>query len=179
VKSALVLLLAGAVATMAQGVLATLLGPRACPDLGLLFVIAIGLCWRSAGGGLVLAGALGALADLLSGSLLGQHTLLRLFAYAASRVLSRRLNLRGALPQALFVMGLTAANAVALGALTAFFWPGSPGGPALAADLVVHALANGVCAPFVTGATDRLLARAGDEEAGRRTLRLEPRGFAP
>jgi len=178
VKRVLGLLVVGTLAAMLQGAVAGFIPARFCPDLGFLIAVAIGLCWRSTAGGLVVAASLGFVADLLSGSLLGQHALLRVLAFGAARLPSRNLNLRGPLPQALFVAGLTAANAVAVGALTAFFSPGAGFGIAALGDLPAHACVNAVFAPFVTRATEALLGRLGDEEAGRRLLRLEPRRWA-
>jgi rod shape-determining protein MreD len=178
VKRVLGLLVVGTLAAMLQGAVAGFIPARFCPDLGFLIAVAIGLCWRSTAGGLVVAASLGFVADLLSGSLLGQHALLRVLAFGAARLPSRNLNLRGPLPQALFVAGLTAANAVAVGALTTFFSPGAGFGVAALGDLPAHACVNAVFAPFVTRATEVLLGRLGDEEAGRRLLRLEPRSWA-
>jgi rod shape-determining protein MreD len=178
VKRVLALLVVGTLAAMLQGAVAGFMPARFCPDLGFLIAVAIGLCWRSTAGGLVVAASLGFVADLLSGSLLGQHALLRVLAFGAARLPSRNINLRGPLPQALFVAGLTAANALAVGALTAFFSPGAGFGVAALGDLPVHAGVNAAFAPFVTRATEALLGRLGDEEAGRRLLRLEPRRWA-
>lgn len=176
-RRALALLALGLLLTMAQGVAATVLPARWCPDLGLLLAVAIGLCWRSAVGGIVVASAIGYVADLLSGTLLGQHALLRVLAFGVARAGSGHLNLRGALPQAAFVALLTLGNAAALAATTAFFIPTA--GLVLAAPgaLAAHAFANAVCAPLVTGLTARLVALLGSEEGGRRMLRLEPRSF--
>ena len=110
-------------------------------------MIALGLCWRSPVGGVCVAAAIGFATDLLSGSLLGQHALLRLAAYAAARVGSRHLNLRGALPQVAFVAGLTAANALALALLTSFFSPGSGAGIVAVRELLPQALANAALRP--------------------------------
>ena len=84
-KAALAFLGLGALAIVVQGALVGVFPARWCPDLGFLMVIGLGTRWRSSGGGLVISAALGYLADLLSGSLLGQHLLLRMFAYAAAR----------------------------------------------------------------------------------------------
>jgi rod shape-determining protein MreD len=175
VRAALVLLGLGALAPMIQGAAAAYLPARFVPDLSLLLVFAIGLHWGSALGGLVLAALLGFVADLLSGSLLGQHALLRMLAFGGARVAAQSLNLRGALPQATFVTGLTLANAAALAGLTAFFTGGSEY-PLLAwRDLLPQSVANAVAGVAVAAATGRLL-RLVSEDDGRRTLRLDPRG---
>ena len=145
-KPALVLLAVGAAATLLQAVAATFVAPRFLPDLGLLLVVALGLCWRSTAAGLVLAAVLGYLTDLLSGALLGQHALVRLGVFAAARLASRHLNLRSAPPLAVFAVGVTVANAAAIGGLTAFFSTGLGFDRAMAADLLPHVLANALFA---------------------------------
>ncbi len=166
----------GAVALTLQGAVATFIPPRFCPDLGLLLVVALGLCWRSPVGGVCVTAAIGFASDLLSGSLLGQHALMRLAAYAMARVGSRHLNLRGPLPQAIFVAGVTAANAIALSLLTSFFSPGSGAGIVAFRDLLPHALVNAAFAPFVAFITERAVVRLGDEDGGQRLLPLGSRG---
>lgn len=172
------LLAVGVLALMVQGVAAQVVPARLLPDLGLLFVIGIALSVRSAALGVLLAALLGYTTDLLSGSLLGQHALLRMFAYAAARFGSARLNLRGPLPQVVFVVILSVAHAVLLAALLAFFVP-HLGSPLLSLrDLAPHALLNGLAAPLVTQAVGALAARLGDDD-GTRPMRLETRTFAP
>jgi rod shape-determining protein MreD len=174
-KRGLALLLAGVVALMLQGAAALVVPARFLPDLGLLLVIGLALCLRSTAAGVLLAALLGYASDLLSGTLLGQHALLRMAAYAAARFGSARLNLRGPLPQALFVMLLSVAYACALWALVAFFVPGAGGAPLLTLhELLPHAVVNGVCAPFVSAAAAALSSRLGDDEPGK-PMRLEPR----
>jgi cell shape-determining protein MreD len=174
VKRVLGLLGLGAAALTLQGAVATFVPPRYCPDLGFLLVVALGLCWRSATGGICVSAAIGYAADLLSGSLLGQHVLLRLAAWAAARLGSRHLNLRGALPQAIFAAFLTGANALALALLTAFFSPGI--GIAAGRELLPQVIANTLFAPLVAAFTARAVARLGDEDGGQRLLPLAPRG---
>jgi rod shape-determining protein MreD len=176
VKRVLGLLGLGAVALTLQGAVASFLPARFCPDLGFLLVVALGLCWRSAVGGICVAGAIGYTSDLLSGSLLGQHALLRLAAYGVARFGNRHLNLRGALPQAIFVAVLTCANAFGMALLTSFFSPGTGVGMVAIRDLLPQAVANALFAPLVASGTARILARLGDEDGGQRVLPLAPRG---
>jgi rod shape-determining protein MreD len=175
VKLGLAFVLLGALTLMLQGVAASVLPTRFCPDLGFLLVIAVGLCWRSTTGGLLLAALLGYLTDLLSGSLLGQHMLLRIAAFVAARFASRHLNLRGPRPQAVFVAALTVANALGLVVLTAFFAPAVGLGPVALGDLLPHALVNALFAPGVAMVTQRLVSRLGDDPGAQRLLPLEPR----
>ena len=172
-KRAVVLFGVGALATMLQGAVATFLPARFLPDIGLLLVPGLALSWRSTIGGLLVAAALGYVADLYSGSLMGQLALLRVFCFVVSRVASRQLSLRGPLPQAAFAAFLTAVNAAGLFALTVFFGAGGVAPPLF--GLLVHACVNAICAPLVGLACERLLNFLGDEDAGRRLLRLEPR----
>lgn len=173
-KRALALLLLGVLATMLQGAVATFAPPLLVPDLGLLMVFAIGFCWRSAAGGVLLAATLGYVADLLSGSLLGQHALLRVLAFGAARLGSRHLNLRGPLPQVVFVAALTSLHALLLATLTSFFAGGVGPGSMAPGDLVAHSLVNALCAPVVAGLTARVVSRLGDEDSARRLVTLEP-----
>jgi rod shape-determining protein MreD len=159
-----------------QGAMASFVPARFFPDLAFLFVVALGLCWRSAVGGLCVAAAIGFATDLLSGSLLGQHALLRLAAHGAARVGSRHLNLRGALPQAVFVAFLTVANAVGLALLSSFFSSGAALGLAALGELLPQIAMNAACAPLVVAATGRAVAWLGDEDAGQRVIPLAPRG---
>lgn len=174
-KRTVALFLLGAFVPMLQGVAAYFLPARWVPDLGLLLVVALGLCWRTVGGGMALSCAIGFVADLLSGSLLGQHALLRMFAFGAARVGSQALNLRGPLPQAVFVAGLTVVNAGAFGALTAFFTPGPEMPWVVWRDVGPQALVNSIAAPIVAVLTAALVRTLSDDDAGRRLLRLEPR----
>lgn len=175
-RRAALVLAAGVFALVLQGGLAGVLPAALCPDLGLLVVVAIGLAWERSVPGLALAAALGYAADLLSGTLLGQHALLRLLAFWAARLASRKLNLRGAIPLAVFGAGLSLANGLGLLAITRFF--GAQAGPdwAWLADAIGHSLVTGACAPAVAVALERLLAWAGDEDSARRSLRLAARG---
>jgi len=178
VKQGLVLLALGVVALMVQGVVTQVLPAQLVPDFGLLLVVAIAVCLRGAASGVVLAALLGYATDLLSGSLLGQHALLRMAAYGVARFGSARLNLRGPLPQALFVGLLSVAHAVGLWGLFAFFAADS-GTPLLTLrELLLHALVNGIAGPFVTQGVGALLGRLGDDEASQRPLRLEPRSLS-
>ncbi len=176
-KRGALLLVVGLLALLFQGVAAAEIPARFVPDLGFLMVVAFGISLRSAVGGVTLAALLGFATDLLSGSLLGQHALLRMATLAATRLFSGRLNLRGPLPQAIFVTLLSVGDALALWALVAFFSPEASPGPGIRSGLLAHALVNGLCAPFVIAGTGRLLNLARGEEAAQRLMRLEPRDW--
>lgn len=171
-KQVIAVLVLGALAPMIQGVAGSFIAPRYVPDLGMLVVVGLGLHWRSVGGGLLLATALGFVADMLSGSLLGHHALLRIFAFCAARVGASQLNLRGPLPMMSFAAVFTVVSAAASGLLTAFFVAGAAHDWLRLRELVPQALINGVAAPFVIAVVARVCSSFGDAV---RTLALEGR----
>ena len=75
-KRAAAVLLIGSAALMLQGAVNAFVPVHLTPDLRFLLVVAVGLHWRSAAAGAVVAALLGFVADLLSGSLLGEQALL-------------------------------------------------------------------------------------------------------
>lgn len=174
-KRVLVLLAIGALAPMIQGAVGTFIPLRYCPDLGLLLVVGLGLCWRSTAGGLALSAALGLIADLLSGSLFGQHMLLRISAFGAARACSRQLNLRGVIPRAAFVIALTVVTALGSGALTSFFAAGPGVDGEMLRELIPHALINGAFAPLGVLLVERISRWLSEGDAGHQLLQLRPR----
>jgi rod shape-determining protein MreD len=176
VKRALALAGIAFLALIAQAALSRVLAPQWRPDLGLLLVVGFGLVLRSAAAGVLFAAFVGYLSDLFSGALLGQHVLLRMAAFAAARVGSRRLNLRGAMPLAIFVAALSAGHGLALYGLTAFFAPGDPLPIPPPGSFASEALVNGALAPLAVAGAARVCQALGDDE-GTRLMRLEPRKF--
>ena len=174
-KRVLALLAIGALAPMVQGAVGTFIPLHYLPDLGLLLVVGLGLCWRSTAGGLVLSAALGLIADLLSGSLFGQHMLLRIFAFGAARACSQKLNLRGVIPRAIFVSVLTVATTLGTGVLTSFFAAGPGVDGEMLRELVPHALINGAFAPLGVWFVERISSWFSDADAGHQLLQLRPR----
>jgi len=166
---------AGVFALVLQGALATLVPPPWCPDLGLLVVITIGLRWRALGTGLVLAAALGFAADILSGSLVGQHALLRVIAFASAYLAGRQLNLKGSLPLVVFTASVSFAYGIAVYAVSTFFV--GAGAPSLGwlVDGVQHAIVNGLLSTTVFSVVSRVAVWAGDSGARGRTLHIEAR----
>jgi rod shape-determining protein MreD len=177
-RRAAALLVLGIGCLVLQGAAATVAPPPYCPDLALLVVLGMGLRWEGLPSGFGLAAALGYATDVLSGSLLGQHVLLRLFAFAGAHLGSRQLNLRGPLPLALFAAGVTVAYGIGLLALTRFFATPAAASWSWGIDLIQHALVNAIFAPWVSSAVERVSAWTGEDEAGRRPLRLDPRRTA-
>ncbi len=169
-KPALAILLFGGVALVLRGVLAALLPAGLCPDLGLLVVIGLGLQLPGATG-LLLAALLGYAADVLAGSLLGQHALLFVLFFAATRVVGAQLDLQRGAPLVILTAAITAVHGIGLVSLSRFFadaasWP-------TAGQLGTQALVNAVVAPFVAAAIAAIAARLSDEE--RRAVELAPR----
>ena len=175
-KRALALAVLSLLVLIVQASAGRVLAPQWCPDLGLLVVVGFGLSLRNAATGTALAALVGYLSDLLSGSLLGQHMLLRMGAFGAARIGSRRLNLRGPVPLAIFAAVLSAAHGLALWALVTFFASGStPPWPPVG-DFFAQALVSGLLAPLVAAGVAWACQLLGDEE-GARLMRLEPRKF--
>jgi rod shape-determining protein MreD len=174
-KRVLALLAIGALAPMIQGAIGTFVPLQYCPDLGLLLVVGLGLCWRSTAGGIALSAALGLIADLLSGSLFGQHMLLRIFSFGAARACSQQLNLRGVVPRAIFVVALTVVTALGTGVLTSFFGVGRGVDGEMMRELIPHALINGACAPLGVWLVERISNWLSEIDSGHQLLQLRPR----
>ena len=169
------LLLIGLLIPVVQGAVAPFLPRGACPDVGLLLVIALGVSLRSTAAGVAVAAWIGFVSDLLSGSLLGHHALLRVLAFGAARITSLHMNLRGPFTQMALGGVLTLLSAFGTVALTAYF---ASGAATLApvAELVWHTGVNALIAPFAVAAGAKLIAWLEDD--GRRVLRLEPRSYS-
>jgi rod shape-determining protein MreD len=178
VKQGLALLVAGLLALVFQGALATVVPPPWCPDLGLLVVLCIGLRWRDLAAGLCLAALLGFGADLVSGSLMGQHALLRVLAFVSAFFAGRQLNLKGSLPLVIFSAAVTVGYGVALVAVSTFFVGHASFALGGVTDLVVHGIVNGLVAPFVYALVTRVSVWSGEDDAKSRTLHFDAHGRA-
>lgn len=165
----------GVFALLVQGTLATIVPAPWCPDLGLLVVISIGLRWSRPGMGLVLAAGLGFAADLLSGSLLGQHALLRVVVFSSALLAGRQLNLRGSLPLVVFVISVSLVYGVAVYVVSSFFVGAGAPGLLWALDGVKHSVVNGAFAIGVFSLVTRVTVWAGDDDAAMRTRRIDSR----
>jgi rod shape-determining protein MreD len=168
VKSFPALLLVGFLALVLQGALARMIPPPWCPDLGWLVVVALGLRWPRFVPGLFVAVILGYSMDLVSGSLMGQHALMRVLTYLAAALAARQLDLSGGLPVAILVFGATVVYGVTVVALLSFF-VGSEGVDfSVLVDAMGHGIANVIAAGPVLALVERILVRLSDEEVGRR-----------
>jgi len=88
-----------------------------------------------------------------------------------------QLNLLRALPRIAFVAGLSLAYDVSHAALAHWFAGVAAPGWTFASHALLHATANALCAPAGLLAVQQLVGLlSGDEEGGRRSLRVEPRG---
>lgn len=171
-KRASTLLGLGVAALVLQGALATLLPPPWCPDLVLLVLIGIGLRWQGFAGGLLLAALLGYATDLLSGSLLGQHALLDLFAFSGTVIAARQLNLRGTWPLAFFALVVTFLYGLVMLAITGFFVGGVELRLGWLGAQIIHAAVSGSCAPALSALVGRAASWA-DDDPGHRSLGLD------
>jgi rod shape-determining protein MreD len=168
VKTFLALLGIGLLALILQGAIARTIPPPWCPDFAWLVVVAVGLRWPSVLSGIWLAVILGYAMDLVSGSLMGQHALMRLLTFLAAALAARQLDLSGAVAVSILVFGMTLFYGVAVVAVLTSFVDAKGIGLPVLTDAFCHALANVVAMGPVLSLVERLLMRFSDEEIGRR-----------
>jgi cell shape-determining protein MreD len=106
--------------------------------------------------------------DLVSGSLMGQHALMRLLTYLAAALAARQLDLSGGIPVSLFVFGGTLVYGVVVVATLSFFVGAGGVDFRVLGDALCHGLANVIAAGPVISIVERILFRLSDEEVGRR-----------
>ena len=164
---------------MLQGALAPFLPPAFRPDLALLVVFALSLAWRNTATGLVLAAICGFVVDLFSGALLGQHALLSVLVFVATRALSVHVSMIGALPQMTCAAALTVVHAIGIVGLTAFFTPGADFSLPRFWVVVPRVAVNAIAAPGVSWIVSGLVAWVVGEDLGRRPLRIATRRWVP
>jgi rod shape-determining protein MreD len=168
VKTFLALLGMGLLALILQGAIARAISPPWCPDLAWLVVVAVGLRWPNVLSGICLAVILGYSMDLVSGSLMGQHALMRLLTFLAAALAARQLDLSGFVAVLILVFGMTLFYGVAMVGVLTFFVDAEGIGLPVLADAFCHGLANVVAMGPVLSLVERLLMRLSDEEIGRR-----------
>ncbi len=158
----------GIAALVVQSALARTLSPPWCPDFAWLIVVGVGLRWPTFLSGIFLAAGLGYAMDLLSGSLMGQHALLRILTFLAAALAARQLDLSGGLPVGIFVFAMTILNGVLTVMMLSFFvgvnWPGME----VAGVALAHGFVNVLAAGPMIRLVERVLGRFSDEEVGRR-----------
>lgn len=169
-KPALALAAAGVIALVLRGALAGAVPQGLHPDLGLVAVVGVGLLRRGALGLLVAAG-LGAVADVMSGALLGQHVLLYAFTFAVTRLAAAQLDLRRAAPTGFLVAALSVTLGVGSVALSRLFADGVAWPPL--GRLAGQALVDGVVATLLLPLLGRLVHALSDDD--RRAVTLAPR----
>lgn len=167
-------LLTGVLLMVLQGALALWLPPPFCPDLGLLVVICLALRWPMLASGLLLVGLLGFAADLLSGSLMGQHALLRVLTFTGAFVVGRQFNLKGSLPLMSFTLGVSLLYGVGLYLLSSFFVGNAADqGVGWLIQSFWHACINALVVPIVFALCSKIFVWAMGDDAADRTLQLE------
>ena len=150
---------------------AHLLPRQFVPDLALLVPVAAALCLGPAEG-LILAAGIGLAADMLSGTLLGQQAMLRMFEFGITRVVSGQLDLRRPLPLLVYAAVLSLLDALAMAGLSRLFLGPIPFGLRELGPVLIRACTNALGAPLVAEACASLVERASEQEA-RREMRLE------
>lgn len=167
-KTSVALLLLGLAALVVQGALARAIPPPWCPDLAWLVVVGIGLRWPNWISGVLLAVVLGYAMDLVSGSLLGQHALLRLLSYLAAALAARQLDLTGGLPVAMLVLSMTLFYGLAMVSILSFFVDASWGSLEVLGAAFAHGLVNMLASGPILSLVEQVVGRFSDEEVGRR-----------
>jgi rod shape-determining protein MreD len=166
---AMLIVLLGALLLVVQGALVRFVPAAACPDVALLLVLALAI---AVGGtsGLLGAALLGLAGDLLSGSLLGQHLLLRVLAFGAVYRASGSLDLSRNVVLIPLAAVLTLAHALALGVSAA--WAGAPHRMAWEqlSDVGLQMAVNAACAPLVHRLIVALSPRNVEEDVPRRAV---------
>ena len=166
-------LLIGVLLMISQGALARWVTPPFCPDFGLLLVICLGLRWPTFSSGLVLVGLLGFSADLLSGSLMGQQALLRVFVFAIAFIAGRQFNIRESLPLVGFAASVSFLYGLALYLLSLFFIGSTVGeGSGWLFDDFWHSVVNAVFAPAISFLCARVFLWVVGDEANERALHV-------
>lgn len=168
-KSSLAVIALGLAALVVQGALTRAVPPPWTPDLAWLVVVGLGLRWPGFVSGFVIAALLGFAMDAVSGSLIGQHALLRIATYLATALVSRQLDLSGGIPIAFTTFVLSLAYAVGIVATRRVFLGAEAIGLETAALAVARAFVDMLCAVPVVAVVERIVARFADEEIARRS----------
>lgn len=170
-KSAFAAIGLGLAALIFQGALARTISPPWCPDLAWLVVVGVGLRWPGFLSGLFVAAPLGFAMDLVSGSLMGQHALMRILSYLTAALASRQLDLSGGLSVSIFVFSLSLAYGAGIAATLSFFVGSNVVGFDLVGMTFAHAVVNTIAAGPMIRLVERIITRFSDEEIARRAPR--------
>jgi cell shape-determining protein MreD len=157
----------GVLGLIVQSALLNFLPGRWVPDLGLLIPVVAILALPPAPG-LLLAAALGISAGMFSNALLGQYALVRIVEFVVIRVLNAQLDLKRALPMAVFAFAITIFDAAGVIGITRLFFGVSPIPLGEVGNLLVRAGVNGAVAPLLVVPLSGLVERFTQRDAHRR-----------
>lgn len=166
-RSMLAIFALGVLGLIVQSALLNLLPGRWVPDLGLLIPVVAILALPPAPG-LLLAAALGISAGMFSNALLGQYALIRIVEFVVIRVLNAQLDLKRALPLAVFAFAITIFDAAGVIGITWLFFGVSPIPLGEVGNLLVRAGVNGAVAPLLVVPLFGLVERFTQRDAHRR-----------
>jgi len=172
-RSMLALFALGILGLIVQSALGHLLPGYWVPDLGLLIPVVAILALPPAPG-LLMAAALGISAGMFSNALLGQYALIRIVEFVVIRVLNAQLDLKRALPLAVFAFAITIFDAAGVIGITWLFFGVSPIPLGEVGNLLVRAGVNGAVAPLLVVPLCGLVERSAERAAHhRRDVRLD------
>lgn len=157
-----------------QCLLAALLPPALVPDLTLLVTV-IAAVEAPALPALLLAASLGFGMDVLSGSLLGEHALLRILVFAATRFVSAQFHLERGLPLATYCLAIGLLAPLGLAALSRLFTGQSLLGVEALPTLTLRASVGALLATSVHRVVGATFAALQDGDARRREVRFDTR----
>ena len=163
-RSMLALFALGILGLIVQSALGHLLPGHWVPDLGLLIPVVAILALPPAPG-LLMAAALGISAGMFSNALLGQYALIRIVEFVVIRVLNAQLDLKRALPLAVFAFAITIFDAAGVIGITWLFFGVSPIPLGEVGNLLVRAGVNGAVAPLLVVPLCGLVERSADATA--------------
>ncbi len=172
-RSMLAIFVLGVLGLIVQSALLNILPARWVPDLGMLVPV-VAILLLAPAEGLLLAAALGLAAGVFSNALLGQYALIRIVEFVLIRLLNAQLDLKRALPLAVFVFALTIFDAVAVLGITHLFFGESSFALRETGDLLFRAGVNGVVAPMLSAPLRAIVELFSEGDARRgRDVRLE------
>ena len=172
-RSMLAIFALGVLGLIVQTALLNLLPGHWVPDLGLLIPVVAILALPPVEG-LLLAAALGLSAGMFSNALLGQYALIRIVEFVVIRVLNAQLDLKRALPLAVFAFAITIFDAAGVIGITWLFFGVFPIPLGEAGHLLVRAGVNAVVAPMLVVPLRGLVEQFTERDARRsREVRLD------
>lgn len=172
-RSMLLILVLGILGLIVQSALLNLFPARWVPDLGLLIPV-VAILALPPTEGLLLAATLGLSAGMFSNALLGQYALIRIAEFVVIRLLNAQLDLRRALPLAVFSFAITLFDTAGVIGLTRLFFGESIFPLSEIGNLLVRAAVNAALAPLLSRPLYGIAERFTDRDARRgRDVRLD------